>query len=114
VLDGAGPAADDLVRLAGDGVRRWPSLDLPEHADRYREQVRAVATEVSGLPKPERRARLADTGYLVPHWPAPWGRDADTVENLVIEEEFAEHRVKAPNLGITGWVALTIAQHGTP
>ena len=50
----------------------------------------------------------------MPHWPAPWGRDADTVEKLVIEEEFAEHRVKAPNLGITGWVALTIAQHGTP
>ncbi len=44
----------------------------------------------------------ADTGYLVPHWPAPWGRDADAVEQLVIEEEFAEHRVKAPNLGITG------------
>jgi alkylation response protein AidB-like acyl-CoA dehydrogenase len=33
------------------------------------------------------------------------------VEQLVIEQEFAG--VKVPSLGITGWVALTIAQHGT-
>jgi alkylation response protein AidB-like acyl-CoA dehydrogenase len=114
VLDGAGPASDDVLRLAGDGVRRRPSLDLPEHAERYREQARAVAIEVRALPKEQRRARLVETGYLVPHWPAPWGRDADAVEQLVIEEEFTAHRVKVPNLGITGWVALTIAQHGTP
>ncbi|HEX4246840.1 MAG TPA: acyl-CoA dehydrogenase family protein, partial [Pseudonocardia sp.] len=40
-------------------------------------------------------------------------RDAGAVEQLVIEQEFARARVRAPNLGITGWVALTIAQHGT-
>ena len=64
------------------------------------------------LPKEQRRAELVSTGYLVPHWPPPWGRDAGAVEQLVIEEEFAG--VKVPGLGITGWVALTILQHGTP
>ena len=111
VLDGAGSAADDVSRLIGAGVRRRATLDLPEHAERYREQARAVAAEVRGLSREERRGALVSAGYLVPHWPPPWGRDADAVEQLVIEEEFAG--VKVPNLGITGWVALTIAQHGT-
>jgi alkylation response protein AidB-like acyl-CoA dehydrogenase len=112
VLDGAGRAGDDVVRLYQAGVRRQPTLDLPEHAERYRAEARAVAERVRALPKEQRRATLVESGYLVPHWPPPWGRDADAVEQLVIEQELAG--VKVPNLGITGWVALTIAQHGTP
>ena len=100
-----------MLHLVTDGVRRRATLDLPEHAEQYREQARAVAERVRELPKPERRAALVSSGYLVPHWPPPWGRDADAVQQLVIEEEFAG--VKVPGLGITGWVALTIAQHGT-
>jgi alkylation response protein AidB-like acyl-CoA dehydrogenase len=112
VLDGAGRAGDDVVRLYQAGVRRQPTLDLPEHAERYRAEARAVAERVRALPKEQRRAALVESGYLVPHWPPPWGRAADAVEQLVIEQELAG--VKVPNLGITGWVALTIAQHGTP
>jgi alkylation response protein AidB-like acyl-CoA dehydrogenase len=114
VLDGAGAATDDVLRLVRDGVRRCPGLDLPAAAEQYREQARVVADEVKALPKEQRRDALVATGYLVPHWPRPWGRDAGAVEQLVIEQEFARARVRAPNLGITGWVALTIAQHGTP
>jgi alkylation response protein AidB-like acyl-CoA dehydrogenase len=47
----------------------------------------------------------------VPHWPKPWGRAADVLEQLVIEEEFAG--VDRPDMGITGWVTLTISQAGT-
>jgi alkylation response protein AidB-like acyl-CoA dehydrogenase len=111
LLDAAGEPGADVLRLVTDGVRRRATLDLPEHAEQYREQARAVAERVRELPKPERRAALVSSGYLVPHWPPPWGRDADAVQQLVIEEEFAG--VKVPGLGITGWVALTIAQHGT-
>jgi alkylation response protein AidB-like acyl-CoA dehydrogenase len=46
----------------------------------------------------------------VPHWPKPWGRGADVLEQLVIEEEFKD--VERPDMGITGWVTLTIAQAG--
>jgi len=59
----------------------------------------------------------------VPHWPKPWGRAADVLEQLVIEEEFGSagrseatgdsKPIERPDMGITGWVALTIAQAGT-
>ncbi|MDT7776080.1 MAG: hypothetical protein QOC67_5004, partial [Pseudonocardiales bacterium] len=114
VLDGAGAATDDVLRLVRDGVRRRATLDLPAEAEQYRAEAAAVATEVRGLAKEQRRDALVAAGYLVPHWPRPWGRDAGAVEQLVIEEEFARLKVRTPNLGITGWVALTITQHGTP
>jgi alkylation response protein AidB-like acyl-CoA dehydrogenase len=47
----------------------------------------------------------------VAHWPKPWGRAADVLEQLVIEEEF--RGIDIPDMGITGWVTLTIAQAGT-
>ena len=50
----------------------------------------------------------------MPHWPKPWGRAADAVEQLVIEEEFRAAGIKRPDYGITGWVILTLIQHGTP
>jgi alkylation response protein AidB-like acyl-CoA dehydrogenase len=36
------------------------------------------------------------------------------VEQLLCEEEFAAADVKKPDYGITGWVILTLIQHGTP
>ena len=50
----------------------------------------------------------------MPHWPRPWGRDASAVEQLVIEQEFGAAGLKRPSYGITGWVILTLIQHGTP
>jgi alkylation response protein AidB-like acyl-CoA dehydrogenase len=49
----------------------------------------------------------------MPHWPKPWGRAADAVEQLVIDEELAAAGVSRPQYGITGWVTLTLIQHGT-
>ena len=46
----------------------------------------------------------------MPHWPKPWGRDAGPIEQLVIEQEFKG--VKRPDLSISGWNTLTIAQNG--
>ena len=30
---------------------------------------------------------LAEKGYAVPHWPAPWGLSADPETQLIIEQE---------------------------
>ena len=49
----------------------------------------------------------------MPHWPKPWGRAADALEQLVIEEEFRAAS-SGPDYGITGWVTLTIAQPEPP
>ena len=56
---------------------------------------------------------LIETGYVMPHWPAPYGRDAGAVEQLVIEQEFAEAGVKPPSYGITAWNILTLIQYST-
>ncbi len=68
---------------------------------------------LDGLDDDGRRDRMVESGYAMPHWPAPYGRDAGAVEQLVIEEELAAAGVKRPGYGITGWVILTLIQHGT-
>ena len=38
-----------------------------------------------------RRGReLAEAGYVAPHWPRPWGLDADPIHQLIIDDELAK------------------------
>jgi alkylation response protein AidB-like acyl-CoA dehydrogenase len=101
-----------VAALALDGARRDLDLDLDAHGEQLREELRAF---LAALPSDarERRVALADAGWLVPHWPAPWGRDADAVDQLVIDHELAAAGVQLPNLVIGGWAAPTIVAHGT-
>jgi alkylation response protein AidB-like acyl-CoA dehydrogenase len=110
MADGA-DALVDVVEAQRSGRAHGASFTLPPEAADYRQHAREAATKLRSLPESERRGFLVDSGYLVPHWPEPWGRGADVVEQLVIEEEFRD--VDLPDLGITGWVTLTIAQAGT-
>jgi 3-oxochol-4-en-24-oyl-CoA dehydrogenase len=68
---------------------------------------------VKGLDAAAQRAAMIETGYVMPHWPKPWGRAAGAVEQLVIEQEFSEAGVSRPQYGITGWVILTLIQHAS-
>ena len=56
---------------------------------------------------------LADSGYLTPHWPAPWGLDATPIQQLVIDEELAAAHVRRPHLAVAGWALPTIIAHGS-
>ena len=113
LFGGDAPAADVFERTAAGAVRE-NSLDLPPEAEELRTSVRADAAEIAALDKEAQRDKLIETGYVMPHWPKPWGRAADAVEQLVIEEEFRAAGIKRPDYGITGWVILTLIQHGTP
>jgi alkylation response protein AidB-like acyl-CoA dehydrogenase len=106
-------AAADVVDLTRSGVVRSKSVDLPPEAEELRRQVRAFAEGVKGLSSAEQRGQLIETGYVMPHWPRPYGRAAGAVEQLVIEEEFERAGIRRPSYGITGWVILTLIQHGT-
>jgi 3-oxochol-4-en-24-oyl-CoA dehydrogenase len=108
--DGADPLVD-VVEAQRSGLAHGASFPLPADADDYRSQARAAVATLRSLPPDRRRDFLVDSGYLVPHWPKPWGRGADAVEQLVIEQEFSG--IDVPDLGITGWVMLTITQAGT-
>ena len=120
--DGADPLLD-VVEAQRSGQAHGASFTLPAEAEGYREQARDAVAKLRSLPAEEQRDFLVDSGYLVPHWPKPWGREADVLEQLVIEEEFGpvgrseatgeSTGIERPDMGITGWVTLTIAQAGT-
>jgi 3-oxochol-4-en-24-oyl-CoA dehydrogenase len=107
-------AAADVTGLVRRGVRRAAAIDLPPEAEQIRAAVRSELEHLRDLGDDERRQALIKSGLLMPHWPRPWGRDASAVEQLVIEQEFAAAGLKRPSYGITGWVILTLIQHGTP
>ena len=108
--DGADPLLD-VVEGQRSGRARGASFTLPAEADEFRAPAREAVATWTSLPAEERRDFLVDSGYLVPHWPKPWGRGAGVLEQLVIEEELRD--VERADMGITGWVTLTIAQAGT-
>jgi alkylation response protein AidB-like acyl-CoA dehydrogenase len=113
LFGGDAPARDVFERTAA-GAARENSLDLPPEAEELRTRIRDDAAEIAALDKQPQRDKLIETGYVMPHWPKPWGRAADAVEQLVIEEEFRAAGIKRPDYGITSWVILTLIQHGTP
>ena len=75
-------------------------FELPPEDDPRRMAVRSWLEE---HPRPS-GAALAEAGYVVPHWPAPWGLDADPMHQLLIDDELRRARVRRPMnpIGI-GW-----------
>jgi alkylation response protein AidB-like acyl-CoA dehydrogenase len=51
---------------------------------------------------------------VAPHWPSPWGLDADPIHQLIIDDELRRARVSRPNnmIGI-GWAGPTILHAGS-
>ncbi len=85
-------------------------FDLPPDDHPMRTTVRDW---IAANPNPSGRD-LAEAGYVVPHWPAPYGLDADPIEQLVIDDELSRAGIRRPNnqIGI-GWAAPTIFMAGT-
>ncbi|HVV24496.1 MAG TPA: acyl-CoA dehydrogenase family protein [Pseudonocardiaceae bacterium] len=99
LFGGTGTWRRRTARLALSGARR--TVD--------------VAVEAADIPDlPRDRIGLADSGYLAPHWPAPYGRDAGPAEQLAIDKALADAGIHRPDLVIGGWAAPTILAHGTP
>ncbi len=82
------PAEDDPRRLA---IREW----------------------IAANPEPTGK-QLSEAGYVVPHWPAPWGLEADPIHQLIIDDELKRAEIRGPGnpIGI-GWAAPTILTGGT-
>jgi alkylation response protein AidB-like acyl-CoA dehydrogenase len=113
VLD-AEQAAIEITGLVRRGVRRAAAIDLPDEAEPVRAAIGPDVARLRDLPDEERKQALIESGYAMPHWPKPWGRDSTALEQLVIEQEFAAAGIKRPSLGITSWIILTLIQHATP
>jgi alkylation response protein AidB-like acyl-CoA dehydrogenase len=106
-------AAIEITDLVRSGLRRAAAIDLPAEAESIRDAIGPDADRLRALEGDARKQALLETGYAVPHWPRPWGRDATALEQLVIEQEFARAGIKRHGYGITGWVILTLIQHAT-
>jgi len=110
---GSEAAARAVVDLTARGVTVTRGVELPPEAEPIRDEVKAFVERIKDLDAEAQREAMIETGYVQPHWPKPWGREASPIEQLVVEEEFAAAGVKRPGYGITGWVILTLIQHGT-
>jgi alkylation response protein AidB-like acyl-CoA dehydrogenase len=85
-------------------------FELPGEDDPTRLEVRSWLAE-----HPRAAGRdLAEAGLVAPHWPRPYGRDADPIEQLVIDDELRRARIPRPvnPIGI-GWAGPTILHAGT-
>jgi alkylation response protein AidB-like acyl-CoA dehydrogenase len=113
LVKSAGNPADDVVALRRAGVRRRIGLDLPPEAEGYRADARAFIEKLRTTPEDEQGVWWGRSGYLVPHWPSPYGRGADPIEQLVIDEELAT--VERPmQLGLGEWLLPSLLEYGTP
>ena len=88
-------------------------FELPREDDPRRLEVRAW---FEARPRPTGR-QLAEAGYATPHWPKPWGLEADPELQLIIDEEMKRAQVNAPNLVNPVAInncAQTLLTHGAP
>jgi 3-oxochol-4-en-24-oyl-CoA dehydrogenase len=85
-------------------------FELTPDDDPRRLEVRAWLAD---NPSPTGR-QLAEAGYVAPHWPRPWGLDADPLHQLLIDEELRAAKVGRPMnpIGI-GWAGPTIVHGGS-
>jgi 3-oxochol-4-en-24-oyl-CoA dehydrogenase len=109
-----GALEHDVAERAIAGARRNLAADLPAEAESVRAEIRAVVAEVAAADQADQRVAFAEAGLIMPHWPAPWGRGASPLEQLVIDEELASAGLARPHLAVGAWALPTIIAHGTP
>ena len=80
------------------------------------DQLRALVADDApgGVFPPAWNGILAGAGFVAPHWPAPWGVNADPFEQIAIDEAMRELGVPRPlnPIGI-GWAGPTLLVAGT-
>ena len=88
-------------------------FDMPTDDDPRRLEVRAWLAD---HPDPTNET-LHSGGYIVPHWPEPYGRTADPMHQLIIDDELKQAGVTrtsvATNAIGVGWAAPTIFLAGS-
>ena len=115
LVGGTAPLHAEAARLALSGTRRQLRVELPSEAEDLHDQLSPAVRAIAAMDDPaEQRRALAEEGFLAPHWPAPWGRDAEPVEQLVIDRVCHEAKLRRPNLAVAAWALPTIIAHGTP
>ncbi|GGO69514.1 acyl-CoA dehydrogenase [Nonomuraea cavernae] len=106
--------AASVAALALQGVTREMEIELPEDAEARRESIRAEIAQIATLEGKEQKRALAAQGFVMPHLPAPWGRGAKPLEQVLIAQELKAAKVKLPAMIIGAWVVPSLVSYGTP
>jgi alkylation response protein AidB-like acyl-CoA dehydrogenase len=99
----------EVASRALAGVRR--GLGVVAEDEPTRTETREFARNLRSTT--DIRVQLADAGYLMPHWPKPYGRAASPRAQLVIDEELTSAGLRRPDLVVGAWAIPTILTHGT-
>ena len=85
-------------------------FDFPPDDDPRRLAVRSW---IENNPNPSAQD-LVDAGYVVPHWPRPYGLEAEPMLQIIISDELRKAKIGLPPnpIGI-GWAGPTILEAGT-
>ena len=101
----------EVARAAQNGARRGPALTYPEGSETVRQEI---GDELDAIPGgSEAAVCLADLGYTAPALPRPWGRGADALTQLIIDEELSARGLTPHDMVIGNWVVPSLIAHGT-
>jgi alkylation response protein AidB-like acyl-CoA dehydrogenase len=89
------------------------NIDLDPETEQLREEIRAEVAALKAIPREERKAAIAEAGWVQPHLPKPWGRAATPIEQIIIAQEFTTGQVKRPQMGIAAWLIPSIVAFGS-
>jgi 3-oxochol-4-en-24-oyl-CoA dehydrogenase len=102
-----------VVDTATTTGMRTLDIDLDPDTEKLRDETREEVAALKGIAREERNTAIAEGGWVLPHLPTPWGRDAGPVEQIIIAQEFNTGRVRRPPIGIAAWIVPSIVAFGT-
>jgi alkylation response protein AidB-like acyl-CoA dehydrogenase len=102
-----------VVDTATTTGMRTLDIDLDPDTEKLRDEIREEVAALKGIAREERNTAIAEGGWVLPHLPTPWGRDAGPVEQIIIAQEFNSGRVRRPPIGIAAWIVPSIVAFGT-
>ncbi|MCV7385764.1 acyl-CoA dehydrogenase [Mycolicibacter longobardus] len=102
-----------VVDTATAGGMRKIDIDLDPDTEKLRAEIRAEVAALKAMPHDERTVAIAEGGWVLPYLPKPWGRAAEPIEQIIIEQEFSTGRVRRQAMGIAAWLIPSIVAFGT-
>ncbi|MEB3020331.1 acyl-CoA dehydrogenase [[Mycobacterium] crassicus] len=102
-----------VVDTAVAGGMRKIDIDLDPDTEKLRAEISAEVAALKAMPHDERTVAIAEGGWVLPYLPKPWGRAAEPIEQIIIEQEFTAGRVRRQAMGIAAWLIPSIVAFGT-